>query len=168
MPTLLKLPSVENIPQQFDELHKAIIDTSSIIYMDKIGLLKITLSALKLITLPEVLKECRFPALSYKLEVVLKFEGSTTESTDKRLFALAKQDQLAVISEDKALIKKTMESGLPCFNSLMIMNFLFYHDKLTKAEYKKFQTKLKRIARYNQDVWDYGDLVFRAIQERKK
>jgi len=164
MPT--GLPSPNDIPRQFEKMSKALIDASSILYLNKSGVLNQLKSALKLVTIPEVLEECGKSISSDKMEVVV-FEGRALDSTDARLLAGAARLQLPVISEDRDLILKTLDSGLACYNSAMMINYLFYRDYLSKKQSAKIQGKLKKVARYSNDVWEYGDSVFKVILAQK-
>jgi hypothetical protein len=156
------LPAPQDIPRQFQKLKKALVDTSSILYMGKIGILENLASVLKLATIPEVLKECGPSAPLNHLEV-LNFYRSTLTSTDNRLLAVVKQLQLPVISEDKRIIKRTIEEGLDCYNSLMMLNYLIYRKKISKTDFEIAGEKLMEIARYSEDVWEYGRSLSRVL-----
>ena len=161
-----KLPSPDEIPHQFDKLTKAVIDTSSILYLNKSGILDQLKSVLKLITIPEVIEECGKSISSNEMEVVV-FRGRALDSTDDRLLAGAARLQVPVISEDRKLILKTLENDLQCYNSAMMVNYLFYKDFLSKRQSEKIRRKLKKVARYGKDIWTYEDSVFEVILQKK-
>lgn len=157
---------VENLPGQFDILKRALIDSSSIIYLDKIGQYHKLCKILDLVTIPEVLEECGKELSVTNLEVVV-FECRAMDSTDERLLAGASRLRLPVISDDRNILKKVASRGLSYFNTLMMVYFLFYKGEIDTNSTRKLVGKLRKFAFYQQHIWDYGQSVHTYIENIK-
>lgn len=150
---------MQDILKNFSELTEAVIDASSIIYMHKAGYLELLSRKIQLFSLPEIMIETSIP--NRKIELIEnRIPGKTN---DDNLLDLAIRKQLPIISEDKKLLLKAGRADLQFYNSLMMLCFLLYKDKITKLDYKKYHKELTTIARYNQYVWDFGEKVFKII-----
>lgn len=145
---------------QFHNLYQALIDASSIIYMNKAGFLNKLNQFLELFSLPEIIAETGYEIPEIKL---VHYPNSPFKSSDQKLVAVAIAKKLPVISEDKKLLLKIKQESLPYFNALMMLNFLVLKKIIDKNEYFDYLEKLKQIARYNQKVWEYGHDVFLRI-----
>ncbi len=144
---------------EFQYLYSAMIDASSIIYMQKAGFLNLVMQNLELASLPEILKETGFEIRTIKC---LK-SADAFDSNDRKLVETAQRYYLPVISEDKKILKRAGSEGLPYYNSLMMLNFLYFKEAIDIVQYNKFLKRLKSFARYNEIIFDYGAAVFDAI-----
>jgi rRNA-processing protein FCF1 len=158
---------------RFDTLKKAVIDTSSIIYMNKAGFFEIVSRTLNLITIPEVFDEldrrdskepwlkdvsaavnCRdLPASRYP----------APEATDDKLLSLTQETGLPLVSEDGKLLMKCDRAGIPYYNSLMILLFLFYRKSIDEVEYDRVKRRLLTHARYSKRVLAFEREVFMEV-----
>lgn len=144
---------------EFQALHSALIDASSIIYMQKAGFLDLVIQNLEIFSLPEILEETGFEIRTIKC---LK-SPATYNSNDSKFIETAVKFQLPVISEDKGILKHASSAGLLFYNSLMMLNFLFFRKAISGEEHKDYLKELKIVARYSREIFDYGEAVFDAI-----
>ena len=146
---------------RFDRLHQALLDASSIIYMGRAGFLHTLSASIELFSIGEVLSEVGRP---YTYIQAVSYNG-TSSSTDQRLISCAIDLNLAVIAEDKKILKAMQHADRPFFNSLMMLNFLLYYRQISDHQYDRYHMQLKKIARYSEDVWTYGASVKSAVNK---
>lgn len=144
----------------FDTLREAFIDASSLIYMRKVGFLQQLQESLSLYSVPEVLQEAGVPKEGFYLALCRE----ENLSNDRKLLHCALERGLPLISEDKALLMKAKRAGLLYYNSLMMLNFLFFKQTIDSKEYKRYCLSLRRYARYSEDIWSYGEKVYQRIK----
>lgn len=77
-------------------------------------------------------------------------------TNDQKLTFCAMEKQLPVISEDKSILMKAKKANLPYYNALMMLNWLLFKQKVNQEKYLLYFSSLKKIARYSQEVWEYG------------
>ena len=142
--------------QAVAQLKRALIDTSSILYMQKAGYFDLLASTIKLHTIPEVMSEIRSKPKGLSL---IRQSGSHALSTDKMLITCALDSNLAMISEDKAILSAMRRAKAPYFNALMMLNLLLLSEKIDDGRYRRFLMALKSIARYSEKVWEFGEKV---------
>ena len=142
-------------------LKKAMIDTSSILYMQKAGYFDLLASTIKLYTIPEVMSEIRSEVEGMRL---IAPSETHALSADKMLITCALDNNLAMISEDKAILSAMRRAKAPYFNALMMLNLLLLSDKIDDSLYRRFLMALKSIARYSEKVWEFGEKVHMAIK----
>jgi hypothetical protein len=147
---------------QFDDLTRAIIDASSVIYMDKAGYLELLYRAVDLHALPEILDEAGIEGTEIT-EVKSRYGAL---SNDRKLIACALDLDMPVISEDKKILNTLKDHGLPYFNALMMLNFLLYKDWIAAEGYPNFLDALSRIAWYSNGVWAFGERLNARILSR--
>jgi len=145
--------SIENIFHQFDNLKKAVIDASSVIYAIKSGFFSLLTENVSLITIPEILEE--IDSRDVKIQVVA-LDG-LTGATDQKLVACAFQLNLPIISEDRKILRAAFEKKMDYFNSLMMLNFLFYRRLVSEQEYRSYLENLREIAWYGNEIWEFGE-----------
>ena len=120
-------------------------------------------------TVPGVFEE--FGSLSdlKKIELidineVLKFK----QETDRHLIETAKYIQVPVITEDKKILMQAKRTGLPFFNTLMVMNFLIYKKVISQTDYQTALDKLQGEAYYDAIIFEYGKKVYEGIIEKNE
>jgi hypothetical protein len=156
----LNKPSIAKILVQFSNLTKAIIDASSIIYTQKTGFLNILSKTIRLYTIPEILNETQH---DYENLKIIKHNFNKVPN-DEKLILVAFDQNLPVISEDKMILTAFENRDIPYFNSLMMLNFLFYKNQIAATDFRQFRRRLKDIAWYGQPVWEFGEEVFVSIE----
>ena len=148
--------------KRFDQLDQALIDASSIIYIDKAGFLGILAAAIGLYSIQEVMSETG--PVSERIQAVSHRE--TSASNDQKLISCAINLNLALISEDKKILMAMKRANRSYFNSLMMLNFLLYRRQISKQQYERYHMELKKIARYSEKVWQYGASVMAAVNNK--
>ncbi|MBC8182481.1 hypothetical protein H8E88_15385 [candidate division KSB1 bacterium] len=154
-------PSIDIVLNQFSKLTKALIDASSIIYSSKAGFLDILGETIRLYTIPEIFTE----TLQDQKNIQLIESHNHNDRTDDKLLAIAFDLDVSVISEDKKILIALEKENKPYFNSLMMLNFLFYKNKISATGFRQKRERLKDIAWYSQSVWDFGDSVFNSQKQ---
>ncbi len=54
------------------------------------------------------------------------------------------------------------------FDSLMMLNFLLFSQKIDDASYRCYYSTLRNIARYSETVWEFGRDIYTAIKREMK
>ena len=112
---------IDKVKFQFNKLTSAFIDSSSIIYLQKINAHKLVGASIELYTIHEVIKEIR------NTDIKINIWGQSFEkylTTDEELLRTAYEAKIPIISEDKGILMKADELGMDYFNSIMILLFL--------------------------------------------
>ncbi|MGB5746303.1 MAG: hypothetical protein WBM69_04930 [Desulfobacterales bacterium] len=145
----------------FEQLKKALIDASSIIYSQKAGFFSILSRTIQLYSIPEVISETekQVPGV-----VLLQHSGSPSLSTDQKLISCALENKLAMISEDKSILRAMHSAEAPYYNALMMLNFLLFSHKIDDDSYRRYYSALENFARYSETVWEYGKHVYAAVK----
>jgi hypothetical protein len=153
------------IIKYFDLLQQAIIDTSTLIYLDSIGLLECASRCIHLMTIPEVQKEFGDKPGFAHIEVVETGEriDNKTDSADELIVKAAIQMNLPVLSEDKGVLMNARKKGLKYYNTLMILNFLLYRGEVQPVGYDRYLKKLKRVAHYGKGIYEVGRILHEDI-----
>ncbi len=153
-------PSIDIVLDQFSKLTKALIDASSIIYANKTGFLDLLGKTIRLYTIPEIFAE----TLQDQKNIQLIESHNHSSRTDDKLLAVAFDLNVPVISEDKKILIALEKENKPHFNSLMMLNFLFYKKEISTTGFHQKRDLLKDIAWYSQSVRDFGDSVFNSLK----
>ena len=56
----------------------------------------------------------------------------------------------------------------PYYNALMMLNFLLYAREIDDDGFWRYLAALKKIARYSEVVWEFGENIYSAVKEMKK
>ena len=144
-------------------LKKALIDTSSIIYVQKAGYYDALARTIQLYSIPEVISESK----THVADVTLIHPSeSPSLSTDHKLISCALENKLAMISEDKRILRAMRRAQAPYYNALMMLNFLLFTKKIDADSYRHYYSALENIARYSEAVWEYGRLIYAAVKSK--
>ena len=154
-------PATQKTFQRFDHLDKALIDASSIIYIDRADFLATLASSIKLFSIPEILAETG--PVSGNIKPLIYNKSSS--SNDQKLISCALDLSLPLISEDKKILMAMKRAEKSFFNSLMMLNFLLYHRRIQHQQYIQYHLALKKFARYSDDIWQYGAKILAAVKE---
>jgi len=153
--------SAQEVICRFDHLNTALIDASSIIYIDRAEYLEILASSIRLFSIKEILSETG--PISERIIPITYDE--TSPSIDKKLIACAMDLRLPVISEDKKILMTMKRADRPYFNALMMLLFLLYRRRIKNQQYVQYYLALKKFARYSDEIWEYGEKVRTVIKE---
>ena len=151
----------DTILRALERLKTALIDTSSIIYIQKAGYLEVLSRTIQLYSIPEVISEAKTPVAGVAL--IHPSEPSSL-STDSRLISCALENKIAMISEDKKILRAMRLAGVPYYNGLMMLNFLLLSKKIDDDGYRRYFSALKNIARYSEAVWEFGRDIYTAVK----
>ncbi len=144
-------PDITKIKKQFDSLKDAVIDTSSIINIEKAGFLTILQQQVDLHTVEEVFLEYGKPVSPIKKHSINQIDLST----DQKVITLAFQNSFPVISEDKALLQASQKKGLVFYNAVMMLEYLVYIKTVTNEKYRQCFILLEQNCRYSLGIWQY-------------
>ena len=161
-------PAVIDILCDFDSLNRAIIDTSTLIYLHKIGALECVSRSICLMTISQVIDEFGDKSgLKYIKIIKGKDSIDGKKSADEMVVKIAAQMHLPVLSEDKGLLTNARKNGLKYYNTLMILNFLLYRRNIADNDYTSYLQKLKKVAHYGQNIYAFGKILYDAISIKK-
>lgn len=158
---------VQSAITQLDQLSQAIIDTSSLIYLQELALLAETSQWIRLFTVPGVIRE--FGGITPPCRIrIIEDPGNSNapDKTDDELCRAAEKWQLPIISEDRQILMRARAFHLPVFNTLMVLNGLFSKDLIGPAEYHAALRQLRGIARYSEEIYEFAQMVFVSIEKR--
>lgn len=92
---------------------------------------------------------------------------STELAPDDRLLYAALRARLPLISEDRELLLRFGESGLPYFNALMMLEYLLLRGRLSSRDYPQAARRLRRASRYNAEVLAFAHDVHLEVLKRR-
>ena len=147
----------------FERLKKALIDTSSIIYLQKAGYFDALAGTVQLYSIPEVISEFKTHVAGVTL---IHPSESPSLSTDQKLISCALENELAMISEDKHMLRAMGRAQAPYYNSLMMLNFLLFSKKIDDDGYQQYHCALENIARYSDEIWEFGNFIYSTVKLR--
>ena len=154
----------ERIFFQFSELCQALVDASSIIYMQKAGFLPDVAATIKLYSPEDVLAETRIQAVAVH-PIPWNQEAA---SNDQKLIACAMSLRLPVIAEDRKVLLRLDKEKISYFNALMILNFLLFKGRIATEEHTLFFRRLKNCSWYSNSVLEHAKAVYLCIIEASK
>ena len=149
------------IQRALKRLKNALIDTSSIIYIQKAGYFDVLSRTIQLYSIPEVISETKEKIPGVKL---IHLSGSLSLSTDQKLISCALLHKLAMISEDKSILTAMRRAEAPYYNSLMMLNLLLLSQRIDDDSYRRYFNALRNFARYSETVWEVGRDIYTAIK----
>jgi hypothetical protein len=133
------------------------------IYMLKAGFLGYTGASVELVTVKPVFKEVGWPKLPVTIRP-LPEDIDKNLSNDSKLIFLAKELDIAVLSEDKKLLNEAGSLGLYYYNSLMVLVYLRMIEKINEDQYIEFRERLIGAARYSAEVIKYADDLHDSVK----
>ncbi|MDY6987518.1 MAG: hypothetical protein SWQ30_05615 [Thermodesulfobacteriota bacterium] len=148
---------------QFRSLSKALIDTSSIIYMHNAGFFEELARTVTLYAPQEIMDEAGFDGLP--ISVVPCHSGR--RSNDHTLIACALARSMPVISEDKQVLLSLEREGISYFNSLMILHFLLFRKVIDAKTHAAYFHELTGFAWYNKQVLEFAKKIYCRIANPK-
>ena len=139
---------------ELESLSRCMADSSSLIYLQKAGLLGRVAAALSLSTIPEVLTET---GMTDPDTVPLQVcdHGFRGMPTDEVLVAVCAQSVIPLLSEDRKLLLRAERLGVTYYNSLMIVACLEYRGLIGEQEADDAVVALTEVARYGPRVLAY-------------
>lgn len=147
----------------FEKLHSAVIDSSSIIYLEKINLLDTAADSIELHTPEIVIKETGL--MRPDIIVHLPDEKCCMLPADRQIVHFAVIKKIPVISEDRKVLSGASNASLPYYNTLMMLNYFLYKKTIASDQYDFFYKELLSAARYSSMVLSYGEVVKKKVIE---
>jgi len=132
-----------------------VVDTSTLIYLDRISLLGRVCSCLSLNMPLQVQDE--FGHCPAGCKVVAGCNGL---GADGAVVRMAQAAGNPVFSDDRLLLMAARSAGLSYYNTLMLLVALLLQEKISVSRYQKACSDLQRIAHYSDAVWAVGSEVF--------
>ncbi len=139
-----------------------IIDTSTLIYLDRIELLDSVLAVFSPVTIFQVILEFgRHPENLHLLQ-------AGAGETDRLLVQAAADMGAVVLSEDRQLLQAARRQGLRYYNTLMLVLALYSRKELSRVQCAELLARLKSFARYSRQVQSYGQQLFERLVLREE
>ncbi len=143
---------IEQVFERLNRLKAAVIDSSSIIYIQKAGFLHELAAAVKLLTIPQVIEETGMSDLPVE---VIEPSGDLGKETDRLLFSAAMEFNRAMISEDRAILLTCRAHGIEYYNAYNMLILLRLRGAIDAAQFTRFEDELLAVAHYGKFVIDY-------------
>ncbi len=147
--------------RKLNELKSAVIDSSSVIYLQKLGLLKMVSDTVQLYAPLAVLNETKLDNAQIQ---EVDYNLNEYSSADDQVLAIAVGMHYPLISDDKKILQQARGAGADYFNTLMIVLLLFLRGYLSKHDTERKMQLLEQIAWYGDWIWEYGRQVFEAVE----
>lgn len=148
--------------QRLAAQERFLFDASTLIVLDKAGLLHPVTTEVLAETIPEVVSEVGEELVSRARIQVRPASRSPRASrhadTDSLVFMTAELEMLAVASEDKKLLRRCDSAGVPYYNAGMLLMRLRMHGE-TGLNLGARYRRLCDWARYGRQVSEYLDAI---------
>ena len=149
--------AVQNgVLSQFSDLSKALIDASSMIYMEKAGFLAEVAAAITLAAPKEILDETGFETIAVHAIAM----NPKAVSNDEKLIGCALALNLPVISDDRKVLLQLARGKIPFFNALMMLNYLLFKGDISFESHSAFFQRLRGFSRYSDQVLAFSKDVY--------
>jgi hypothetical protein len=152
-------PDIHKIKKQFHCLKNAVIDTSSIINIEKAGFMAELQQKINLHTVEDVFFEYGKPVPSIRKHLISQIDLST----DQKVIMLAYQNSFPVISEDKGLLQASQKKDLEYYNAVMMLEYLFFKRSINNEKYRQSFSLLEKNCRYSSGIWNYIDKLHQLL-----
>ncbi|NLX18134.1 MAG: hypothetical protein GXY53_02485 [Desulfobulbus sp.] len=151
------------IADELRQLQGGVVDTSTLIYLDRLRLLPVAARSFSLVLIPGVIREyggC--PPGCRQMDIV------STGTTDEQLCRTAQLLAEPVLSEDRRVLEQTNLYDLPFYNTLMLVIALCVQHRLPLTAYPDIRRRLGTFARYSAEIFGVGDAVYEIVLHRSK
>ena len=135
-----------------------VTDTSTLIYLERLGLLDLAARCFSLLIIPQVAAEYGKKPLG-----TIPLTAVPAGPADAVICQVARRLDLPVLSEDRHVLRAARTGQLAYYNTLMILLAFCAQGKLTLAAYADIRRALLVFARYGPQVVAVGDAVFEAL-----
>ncbi len=134
-----------------------LIDTSTLIYLEKLVLLERVVSVFSVATIGGVIRE--FGSTPKGVTIYPAGEGAT----DRLLVQQAVRCNAVVFSEDKQVLRYADRCGLEYYNTMMIVLALYGRGEIDSGVCASLLGRLEEFARYGKNVRAFGKQVLAAL-----
>ena len=139
-----------------------LIDTSTLIYLEKLALLVRVVAVFSVATIAEVIRE--FGSTPKGVTIYPAGEGAT----DRLLVQQAVRCNAVVFSEDKQVLRYADRCGLEYYNTLMIVFALYARGEIDGNGCASLLGRLEKFARYDENVWTFGRRVLAELYRKNE
>jgi hypothetical protein len=147
--------------EQLRTVRRAFIDTSSIIYSLKAGILETLTTAVELRTVPGVVREVGAPIH----DIAVVADSNPGMSVDDQLIAAAEESAIPVISEDRKLLIKADDREVDTYNMLVMLELMLLRGDISLVEWDKARKRLLAAAHYSAWVVHAGQELHWAVRK---
>lgn len=161
MPKEAKNDHILDDLKQLQAIKEILADTSSLIYLDKLSLIKLLTSEIKVMTISEVAREFgpSFTELS-EISIVpspLNQTDYANLDTDRKLLHQAAKNRIPLLSEDRRILRTGLEAGLQVHAAIMMVLLLYFRSRINLSDYERARDQLADWARYDRHLLSYAD-----------
>jgi hypothetical protein len=147
---------------EIQALRAAVIDSSSVIYASKSGVLQTLVHTIDLCTVSGVVSE-----VGYSLPDVTVVRRSTAGiPVDTQILDLAQERGLPVVTEDRKIFLKAADIGVDAHNMLIILELLLLRNRLSLVEWDAARKRLLAAAQYGARVIHAGLELHAAVRKQ--
>ncbi len=139
-----------------------VADTSTLIYLERVGLLPPAARCFSLLLIPQVAAE-----YGARPDGTLPVTAVGGGATDTLVCQTAQALGWPVLSEDKQVLCRARALNLRYYNTLMIVLALCAQDRLPLAAFPSIRDSLCAFARYGPAVVAAGDALYRRLAQAR-
>gem|GEM_PF-1713521 len=143
------------------QLRTGIVDTSTLIYLERLELNALASKHLRFLLIPGVVTE--FGSHPSGMHLI---QATDSQSTDAALLETAMKQGLPLFSDDGGLLRKARAKQHPHYNTLMLLLALRAQKVLNAPQCADLQARLLTFARYSGAVCTYAADVSACIEEK--
>lgn len=148
--------------QELYGLRGGVVDTSTLIYLERLEMLSLAAHSFSLLLIPQVIAE--YGSCPEGCTMTPATECGTT---DELLCRVAQSLALPVLSEDRQVLRRARALDLCFYNTLMLVLALCAQDNLPLVDYPDLRNRLCVFARYSPEVVATGDAVYQALHRNQ-
>jgi hypothetical protein len=149
--------------QNLQQFKGGVIDTSTLIYLERLGLLNRMATLYRLLVVPQVVQEYDRPLPAQVICV-----EAPSGTADQAICPVASDHRLAVLSDDKHVLTSARSAGLVYFNTLMLLLVMLYHEQLPVLQCRMLFLDLFSFARYGGDVRNFGEQLEHILRDKRR
>lgn len=139
-----------------------VVDTSTLIYLERVGMLPQAARFFSLLLIPQVVAEYG-PRPGDTVPVAAVGGGATDAVVCQTAQALG----WPVLSEDKQVLRRARALNLGFYNTLMLVLALCAQDRLPLDAFPAIRDSLCAFARYSPAVVAVGDALYRRLVQAR-
>lgn len=141
------------------QLRGGVVDTSTLIYLERLRLLDQAAQTFRLVVIPQVLREFGMQPLAALITI-----EAQAGPADMVVCQIATALNLPVLTEDKGIIRAARQAGLPYYNAMMVLLALHAQGCLDPTGCRSAIDQLVGFARYSRQVIAMGEAIWTALR----
>jgi len=150
--------TLQRVCAELLRLRGGVADTSTLIYLDTLGIIPLVGQWLHIALIPQVVNE--FGHHPPDMDLVPSAPAATV---DEAVIRTARGLALPIFSEDGRILRQARQMGHPHYNSLMLLVALHAQGMIPKAQLSRLRQHLLGYARYRKEVVAYADQVLQRL-----